>query len=67
LAVQLEPNGISIRMNHLLPGRAYALEKSLDLANWQKVMLFAATGGTNQWPEPGPPSPQEFYRIRWKP
>jgi hypothetical protein len=65
--VQLKSNGLMIQMNHLLAGRAYSLQKSLDLANWQQVTSFAATAGTNQWTEATPVSAHAFYRIWWNP
>jgi phospholipase/lecithinase/hemolysin len=67
LGVQLGGSGVTLRMNHLLPGRAYTLQKSLDLMHWQQVTSFAATAGTNQWTEMTPASPEAFYRIGWNP
>jgi hypothetical protein len=67
LEMQLEGNGLTLRMNHLLSGRAYSLQRSLDLATWQEVTSFAATAGTSQWTEASPTSPQAFYRIVWVP
>ncbi len=64
--VQLDPNGLSIRMSHLLAGRAYTLEKSQDLSSWWEATSFVAAAGTNQWPDPTPSFPQTFYRLAWR-
>jgi len=63
--VHVDGNGVTLRMDHLLVGRAYSLQRSLDLASWQQVTSFAATAGANQWTDATPASTRAFYRIGW--
>jgi len=50
-----------------IPGYAYAVERSSDLANWEILQAIIAPP-TGLWiftdgPDPAPPSPS-FYRLR---
>lgn len=67
MEVQLAAGTISLHLNHLLLGRVYTVQTSVDLANWTNVVSFAADTGTNQWTDTTPVGRQVFYRLGWQP
>jgi hypothetical protein len=46
----------------LLPGQAYRLESSADLAAWSQEPIFTAAGATFAWPLPVT-EVRRFYRL----
>jgi len=67
LAITLSYGSPVIEMMHLLGGRDYTLQQSLDLADWKEIQSFTATAGTNRWSGPvGNPS-ASYFRLQWRP
>lgn len=56
-----------IQMSHLLIGRDYTLQHSIDLSHWRDVQTFTATDGTNQIPQTSTGENKVFYRLQWQP
>jgi len=56
----------SIQMKHLLIGRDYTLQKSVDLASWQDVASFTASAGTNFWSSASVFDSIAYFRLKWQ-
>jgi phospholipase/lecithinase/hemolysin len=57
--------GLNVRMEKLLVGRAYSLQSSPNLTDWREVFAFNATTGTNEFPVPASSPPAAFFRLSW--
>jgi hypothetical protein len=57
---------IFLRMQHLLTGHDYTLQKSHDLTIWDDIQTFTTHAGTNQVSQPlSADVAPVFYRLQW--
>lgn len=61
------PKSVSLHCNHLLIGRDYTLQRSLDLSRWNDLGAFTASAGTNTLTQVNPVDSTSFYRLQWNP
>jgi phospholipase/lecithinase/hemolysin len=64
----LSAGSLNLQMSHLLIGRDYTLQTSIDLTNWNDVQTFTASAGTNQVSQAlAIGTSSVFYRLQWQP
>ncbi|MBP7948638.1 MAG: hypothetical protein KA004_03210 [Verrucomicrobiales bacterium] len=56
---------LTFSFTSLVPGQAYELAVSPDLASWSTVHAFTAATATLAWVMPFPPESRRFYRLQW--
>jgi hypothetical protein len=67
LEVTIVPVGLELQFAHLLIGRDYTLQRSIDLSHWSDVQTFTAAAGTNQITQAAAGDASVFYRMQWQP
>jgi phospholipase/lecithinase/hemolysin len=67
LTVITTNNSRMLNASKLLIGRAYVVQASENLTNWQDVYPFTAIAGTNQWTDSTVGGTTRFYRLAWNP
>jgi phospholipase/lecithinase/hemolysin len=66
LQFSLSDGSLRIEMEYLQIGRDYTLQKSRNLKNWQDMISFTASAGTNNWLNPAVDS-AAYFRLEWNP
>jgi hypothetical protein len=56
----------TIQMKHLLVGRDYTPQQSIDLGKWKEIDAFTASAGTNSWSGLMPNPTAAYFRLQWQ-